>query len=272
MSNDTTSKTLLVAFVLCIVCSIVVASAAVLLKPLQIENKLLDKKQNILKAAGLYKEGLSTDQVDALFENIDIKIVDVETGAYLTAAQANESWEKSILDKPENYDQRKAAKMLGQYNIVPSSDDIASIKYQAKYATVYLAKNDLGKVESIILPVHGYGLWSTLYGFLALKTDVNSIVGMGFYEHAETPGLGGEVDNAKWKAIWPGKQAFDAEGNVAISIIKGNVNPNSPNKIHQVDGLAGATLTSRGVHNLIRFWLGENGFGPYLTKLKAEGV
>ena len=272
MSNDTTSKTLLVAFVLCIVCSIVVATAAVVLKPLQIENKLLDKKQNILKAAGLYQEGIDKDKVDELFKNIEIKIVDVETGAYLTAAQADESWEKSILENPESYDQRKAAKTLGQFNVVPSAEDTASIKYQAKYATIYLAKNDLGEVESIILPVHGYGLWSTLYGFLALKTDANSIVGMGFYEHAETPGLGGEVDNPKWKSIWPGKQAFDADGNVAVSVIKGNVNPNSPNKIHQVDGLAGATLTGRGVHNLIRYWLGENGFGPYLSKIKAEGV
>ncbi|MOA31350.1 Na(+)-translocating NADH-quinone reductase subunit C [compost metagenome] len=115
--------------------------------------------------------------------------------------------------------------------------------------------------------MRGYGLWSTLYGFLALKGDLNTVVGLGFYQHGETPGLGGEVDNPKWKALWNGKSLFDEQGQLAIQIIKGSVDAQSPNASHQVDGLAGATLTSKGVHNLLHFWLGENGFGPFLAKL-----
>ncbi|PCJ46070.1 MAG: Na(+)-translocating NADH-quinone reductase subunit C [Moraxellaceae bacterium] len=269
MSNDSTGKTLGVAFVLCIVCSIVVSTAAVMLKPLQLENKLLDKKTNILAAAGLLKTGAD---VEALFSNIDVKIVDRATGLYLEANPGLEGWEKSILDNPAAYDQRKSAKTNGQFTKLTSDQDIASIRKQAKYATVYHAKDSDGNVETIILPVHGYGLWSTLYGFIALKTDLSTVVGLGFYEHAETPGLGGEVDNPKWKGLWPGKQVFDAAGQLDISVIKGAVTGTTPNAGHKVDGLAGATLTSRGVHNLVNFWLGKDGFGPYLTKLKAEGV
>lgn len=269
MSNDSTGKTLTVAFILCIVCSIVVSSAAVILKPMQLENKLLDKKQNILAAAGLLKEGID---VDELFKNIDVKIVNRETGRYLESGPTLEAWEKSILDNPEAYDQRKAAKTIGRFTEISSEKDIASIRKQAKYATVYHAKGADGSVEAVILPMHGYGLWSTLYGFIALKTDLSTVVGLGFYEHAETPGLGGEVDNPKWKALWPGKQVFDAEGNVDIAIIKGSVGATTKNAEHKIDGLAGATLTSRGVDNLVNFWLGKDGFGPYLAKLKAEGV
>ena len=269
MSNDSTGKTLTVAFILCIVCSIVVSTAAVVLKPMQLENKLLDKKKNILAAAGLLKEGVT---VDELFKNIDVKIVDRATGLYLESTPTLESWEKSILDDPAAYDQRKAAKTIGQFTALTGEQDSASIRKQAKYATVYHAKGADGNVETVILPMHGYGLWSTLYGFIALKTDLNTVVGLGFYEHAETPGLGGEVDNPKWKALWPGKQVFNAEGDVEITVIKGTVSENTSNPEHKIDGLAGATLTSRGVHNLVNFWLGKDGFGPYLAKLKAEGV
>ncbi len=123
----------------------------------------------------------------------------------------------------------------------------------------------------MILPVRGYGLWSTLYGFLALESDGNTIAGLGFYEHGETPGLGGEVDNPRWKAQWPGKEVYE-DGDPVIRLIKGSVDPNAANAEHKVDGLAGATLTSKGVTNLLQFWLGERGFKPFLDNLKSGEV
>ncbi len=269
-SNDSTGKTLLVAFLLCVVCSIIVSTAAVALKGKQVHNKLLDKNRNILAAAGMLEEGKSVQEI---FEKrLEVKLVNIETGEYLTTETATEQWQKEALKNPVAYDQRKAAKTGDKNIILKGSEDIASIKRQAKYAVVYLAKDQDGKVDKIILPVHGYGLWSTLYGFLALQTDATTVVGLGFYEHGETPGLGGEVDNPKWKALWPGKEVFDETGDVSIRLIKGNVDPSNPNAEHMVDGLAGATLTSNGVTNLLRFWLGANGFGPYLEKVKEQGV
>ncbi len=155
---------------------------------------------------------------------------------------------------------------------MPSKKDLASIKRQAKFAAVYLVE-EKGGIEKVILPVHGLGLWSTLYGFIALDAkDLTTIKGLVFYEHAETPGLGGEVDNPNWKALWNGKQAFDESGRVRIEVIKGSVNPGNSEARYQVDGLSGATLTARGVDNMLKYWLGENGFGPFLARLKERGV
>ncbi len=255
-NKDSIKSTITVALLLCLVCSIIVAGSAVLLKPLQQANKALDKKTNILLAAGIETEGRD---VNVLFEQFTPQIVDLETGRYVTDVDV------------ATYDQRKAAKDPKLSDELSSDDDIASIGRRAKYATVYLLEKE-GQVERIILPIKGYALWSTLYGFLALEADANTVAGLGFYEHAETPGLGGEIDNPRWKALWPGKKMFDANGTLAVDLVKGSVDASNPKAIHQVDALSGATLTSNGVENLLLFWLGENGFGPYLKNLRAGGA
>lgn len=249
LPNDSTAKTIIVALALCLVCSIIVSSAAVGLKPKQIENKSKDVKQNILEVAGLMKPDAD---VDALFENIEALIVDLETGSYNNDIDAL------------NYDQRKAAKDPSMNLVLTAEQDLAKIKRRAKQATVYHVKEN-GKTKLLILPVHGYGLWSTMYGFLALESDGKTVYGIKFYEHGETPGLGGEIDNPKWRSLWPGKLLYDSNGDVALSVSR-----TPGNEASRVDGLAGATLTGNGVHNLIQYWLGQNGFGPYLKKFVAE--
>ncbi|MCL4158041.1 UNVERIFIED_CONTAM: hypothetical protein GTU68_043287, partial [Idotea baltica] len=194
LPNDSKKKTIAVALATCLVCSVLVSVAAVALKPLQESNKAFDKKRNILQIAGLMEEGKS---VDELFKQIEPRVVDVATGEY-----------------------RQASNDPAQNVILDSSDDIAGIKRRAKYASVYLVK-DGDAVKSYILPIKGYGLWSTLYGFLALESDAKTVVGLGYYEHAETPGLGGEVDNPGWKAKWIGKEVFDDDNQVFIEVVKG---------------------------------------------------
>ena len=108
-----------------------------------------------------------------------------------------------------------------------------------------------------------------MYGFLALEADGKTVRGINFYDQAETPGLGGEVVNPKWRAIWKGKKVYNEQGVPVLGLIKGNVDPSKPGSEYQVDGLAGATLTSQGVSNLIKYWLGQNGFGPFLEKFKT---
>jgi Na+-transporting NADH:ubiquinone oxidoreductase subunit C len=251
--NDSVLKTFTVALLVCLVCAVVVATAAVMLRPIQEVNKLLDKQINILMAAGLYTKGMDVQQA---FETIDRRFVDLRSGQYV--------------DMPESYEQRRAAKDPAASVRLDSKVDIASIRNQAKVAEVYLARDENGELSKIILPIHGYGLWSTLYGFLALEPDVNTIAGLGFYEHAETPGLGGEVDNPRWKGLWPGKSLFNEDGELAISVVKGTVDSGAADAQYKVDGLAGATLTTVGLNNLVRFWMGENGFGPYLDALNAQ--
>jgi Na+-transporting NADH:ubiquinone oxidoreductase subunit C len=251
MSNDSITKTLIVAGLLCIVCSVIVSYTAVTLKPVQERNKALETKKNILAAAGLLDEN---SNVEEQFKLITAKVIDLATG------------EISEQD-PERFDQKKAAK--NPETSVAITDDRAKIQRRSKYASVYLVQKD-NITDTIILPIHGKGLWSTMYAFLALAGDANTVKGLSFYEHGETPGLGGEVDNRLWKKKWIGKKVFDENWRPALKLPKGVVDPSKPDAIHEVDGLAGATLTTRGVENLILYWLGEDGFGPFLSKMRKQ--
>ena len=269
LGNDSLEKTIAIAVALCLVCAVLVSFAAVALKPLQIDNKAADMKKNILDVAGLLEEGANINT--AFAEKIEAKIVDLETGAYVENINADE------------YDQRKAAKDPAQSIAIPKDKDIAHIRVKAKYAKVFLVK-DGGKLKSIILPMHGYGLWSTLYGFLSLEADGQTVQSINFYDQQETPGLGGEVVNPNWRALWKGKKVYaESEqhsadkgsiseasvGEPALSLIKGAVDTTRPGSQYQVDGLAGATLTSTGVTNLVRYWMGNEGFAPYLKKVRT---
>jgi len=255
LPNDNPKKTLFVAILLCLVCSILVSTAAVSLKPLQTSNKKDDIKRNILAVTGLSDQDGSLDE---LFSRFDVKLVDLDTGLYA----------HTDID-PVVYDQRKASADPMMSVELPGGQDIAGISRRANMAPVYLLTEG-DTIKQVVLPVHGYGLWSTLYGFLSLEGDFNTITGLRFYEHAETPGLGGEVDNPKWRAKWDGKKVFDEEGNVEIRVVRGYVDEKTANAEHKVDGLSGATLTSNGVTNLLQYWLGDHGFGPYLKNMRTE--
>ncbi len=253
MSNkESAKKTIIVSLALCVVCSIVVSTAAVLLKPAQVANKSLDFKRNILQAAGLLDPALD---VETQFQQVTTKIVDLDAGTFTDQFE---------IDK---YDQRKASSDSSLSTSLSGDEDIAKIARRVNFAKVYLIESE-GGLDKLILPIKGYGLWSTLYGFVALEADLNTIVGVGFYEHGETPGLGGEIDNPSWKAQWVGKRVFTDSGELAVEVVKGKVNPQGAAAQHQVDGLSGATLTSRGVSNLMRFWLGEGAYASFLQNLK----
>jgi len=255
MSNDTVGRTLLVALLLCGICSVLVSVAAVGLRPQQERNRILEVRRNILRAAGFGSELAAGQPVKELFKHIEVKLVDLKTGKYVDR-------------DPADYSERAAAEDPKRSIALTPAQDKAGIKRRAKLAPVYLVKQD-GKLQRIILPVYGKGLWSTMYGFLALEPDTITVANLIFYEDAETPGLGGEIENPKWQAKWHGKQWMDADGQPKLDVIKGAVDPDNPRAKYQIDGLSGATLTSRGVENLMRFWAGENGFGPYLARLRS---
>ena len=269
LGNDSLEKTIAIAVALCLVCAVLVSFAAVALKPLQVGNKAADMKKNILDVAGLLEDGADINK--AFSDKIEAKIVDLETGEYVENINADE------------YDQRKAAKDPVQNVSIPKDKDIAHIRVKAKYAKVFLVKEN-GGTKSIILPINGYGLWSTLYGFLSLDPDGQTVQSINFYDQQETPGLGGEVVNPKWRALWKGKKVYaetdqpslekglitEADiGEPALSLIKGSVDNTKAGSQYQVDGLAGATLTSTGVTNLVRYWTSNEGFAPYLKKVRT---
>ena len=260
MPRETVGKTFFVAFAVCVVFSVLVSSAAVYLRPVQELNKLLDKQRNILSAAGLIEEGGVIDKafIDGAFAGIEARLVDLQTGEYVAGVD------------PATFDPREAARDPSRSVAIPTAEDLAGIKRRATQAAVYLVR-DGDRVTKVILPIYGKGLWSTMYGFIALDArDVSTIRGLVFYEHGETPGLGGEVENPRWQALWNGKRAFGEGGDLRISIIKGQVDVSRPGAEYQVDGLSGATITSRGVHGTLHYWLSDGGFGPYIERLRAR--
>jgi Na+-transporting NADH:ubiquinone oxidoreductase subunit C len=288
MPRDSIKHTFIVAVSVCAACSLVVSMAAVALKGFQDRNRLLDRQRNILLVAGFDpKEIDEADEVESLFaQRIKDTIIELETGEDVTSQYTeNLSQGQEPRAAVQSFDQLKGPK-LGNPDLaekLSSSEDIATIKWQENRGHVYELMSADGKtVEKYIFPIRGYGLWSTLYGFICLESDLNTIAGLSFYEHGETPGLGGEVDNERWKEIWAkghmdetGKErirlkVYDESGNVEISVIKGQVNITNEMAEFQVDGLSGATITSNGVSNLLQFWMGDTGYKPYIEKERAR--
>jgi len=251
-NNDSIKKTLFVVIALSLVCSIIVSTAAVVLKPKQQANAVLDQQTKILEVAGIDLAG----DIPALYaENIEPRLVDFATGDFVDGDAAA-------------YDQRKAAKDPAQSIKLSAEDDIAKILRRANTGTVYLVK-DGAETSKVIIPVHGNGLWSMMYAFVAVETDGNTVSGITYYEQGETPGLGGEVENPTWRAQFVGKKLFDENHKPAIQVVKGGAPQGSE---HGVDGLSGATLTSVGVQHTFDFWLGDMGFGPFLAKVRDGGL
>lgn len=259
MSRESLPKTIRIALMLCVFCSLVVSLAAVSLRPLQEANKRELTQTEILKAAGVFDDSKNAPPVSEQFKQIEAKLIDISTGLEV---------DPSTVDA-ETYDPMKAAGDPKLSSEIPSSEDIAGIKRRENYTFVYLLK-DGDSFSKVILPIYGKGLWSTMYGYLALEKDLKTVAGITFYDHGETPGLGGEIENPSWQQSWVGKQAREEAGGElvpAIEVVKGGVNESSPEAEHQIDALSGATITSNGVENTIAYWLGDDGFKLFLKRL-----
>jgi len=244
------------------VCSIVVSGTAVVLKPMQDANRILDRNKNILSAAGLFDPRQDGDEVVAeRFSQFSPYVIDLNAQRVLSEAQL----EQLQIDI-DVYDQRLVINDPKYSEALDRQEDVANIKRRAIYPMIYVVADD-AEIETIVVPVSGYGLWGILYGFLALEGDANTVKGLAFYELKETPGLGAEVRNPRWMALWPGKKIYDEEGDVGLRVIKGQGSGD-----YQIDGLSGATLTSRGVDNLIQYWLGDDAYGPILKQLRETGL
>jgi len=252
-NKDSFGRTLIFVLITCLVCSVIVAGAAVGLKDLQIANKALDKQTKILEASGRLASA-GNDIPAAYAKYVDAKLLDLKSGEFV---QGN----------TDTFDQRIMA--LSSDTSIKPVKDIAKINRRANQTIVYLVKDDAGKVDTVVLEMRGSGLWSMMYAFVGLETDLNTVKSVIYYDQGETPGLGGEVENPKWKQQWVGKKLFDNNGDVAIRVVKGGAKADD---IHGVDGLSGATLTGKGVENTFMFWLSEEGFGPFIAKHKNGGL
>jgi len=261
MPDESMKKTIIVALAVCIACSLLVSTAEVTLRDFRYKNKKLDRIRNILRAAEL-PDGRD-EAVKVYEERVRPVLVDLRSGKPVPRNEFNE------LLNIDSFDIRKLAADSRYGRSIPKGKDIAGLGRVTSYMPIYFIL-DGEEVRSIVFPIIGHGIWSTLYGFIALERNLKTVRGFTIYEHGETPGLGGEVDNPRWKKTWKGKQAFDEEGNLRISVIKGDVDSSRPNAAFQIEGLSGATLTTHGVDGMVRFWLGENGYSTLIQKLRED--
>ena len=243
-------KNLFIPLLACIACAVIVSFTAVSVRSTQDLNLENDKKSKILLAAGINSENINEE-----FEKIEIIYVNFKSN--------------ELVEMDEKYDHLKATLKSDLSTAVPKEKDIAILKRMENVGPMYLWFDKEDNIEKVVLPIRGYGLWGTLYGYISLASDLNTINGIEFYEHKETPGLGGEVDNPNWKNIWVGKEIYQS-GDVKLQVIKGAVDKNMNDAKYMVDGLSGATLTSRGVSNMIEYWFSDSGYLKLLENFDYE--
>ena len=241
-------RALRVALGVALVCSLLVSVTAVTLRPYYTANLEAER----IARLGSILAALHDVTGEIRPQDIETRIVNLETGNY-----------QDDID-PSTWDIRKATGDPSQSVAIPPEHDVAQIKRRAKDSVVYLVRKPDGSKSAVILPVWGVGYQSALYGYLALSADLDEILALKFYEQNETPGLGNRIQDPAWEKLWEGKKPFDESGSVAITV-GGEGRGDSPG---HVDGISGATRTSLGVNGLVRFWLGDFGFGVYLDRLR----
>lgn len=260
MNNDSPQKALLMIFVTALACSILVSVAAISLRPIQLTHKLLERARNVIQLTGLVSaeqyDELSDEDLLVLYGQLDRRIVNIDEQTF--AADIN----------PDTFDQRKAANDAERSVDIPAEFDVASLGHRSRYAMVYMVWQE-DQLQRIILPIHGQGMWSTIYGYIALASDLNTIEGVSFYEQAETPGLGDQILRPQWQAQWQGRKLLDTTGKLRFRISTGSVEPGSSAATHEVDALSGATVTANGVSSLVAYWFGDHGFQPFLQQLRT---
>ena len=254
---DSTRYTVVFATIVCVVCALLVAVAAVSLQPRQAANARLYMEKNVLVAAGLLAPGqdVSEREVRAIFDQrIKVRLVDFATGELVPADRID----------ARNYDQRKARNDPDASRVAPPNN--AGIGRMPSYGIVYFIMKD-NAVDQLVIAVEGLGMWGTIYGFLSLAPDGNTVRGLTYYDQKETPGLGGEIGNPKWQGLWRGRKGFDDQWNARITVIKGEAGSPEVDPL-RVDGLSGATVTSNAVTRLMQFWLSDNGYGKFLKRFR----
>jgi len=257
MPNESPLKAVIVTLAVCLVGSVLVAGSAVLLRPAQIANKQQEQQARIAEIIAQLPDGAKRLTIlDGL--RMEARVIDLATGKPVPSIDA------------DRFDARRAARDPERSIAIPRQRDLAQIKRRARHAVIYLVRQER-RLKLIILPVHGRGFGSTLYGYIGISGDMRTVVGLSFYEHGETPGLGALIDSPAWRNRWRGRNIWDDSGKPVLGVARGAVDPGSPEARYMVDGLTGATWTSRGVTNLLRFWLGDDGFGPYLRRLREGG-
>jgi len=259
MGKDSPLKALIVVLAVSLACSILVSTASITLKPIQLLNQKVERSRHIVALTGLVPidKELSNEEILQAVEQLDVRVINIATGEF----------DDSI--DPEQFDTRAAVNNPELSVAIAAADDLARLGRRAQHAIVYLVWED-NELKRTIVPIHGQGMWSTLYGLLALEVDLNTIAAVTFYEQGETAGLGDQITQPDWQAKWQGRQIYNDQGEVHFRVAAGSVADGTPAARHQVDAISGATVTADSVSRLVEFWFGANVYQTFLNNLKNQ--
>lgn len=259
MNTDKPGTALLIVVLVALVCSVLVSASTVGLRPIQERNALIERSRNIVALSGLVEPGqsLSGEEVLAALQQMDARVINIDTGEFDDAIDPDEFQPRAAVLDPE----------LG--TAIPADLDLAQLGRRSRFEIVYLAY-DRGEIARVILPIVGQGMWSTLYGYIALESDLSTIAAATFYEQAETAGIGDRIADPDWLAGWEGRALYAADGSYRFRIAPGPVDPGSAAAAHEVDGISGASVTATAVSRLVRYWFGPHGYAPFLESLRNE--
>lgn len=219
------SYTVFFAAIICIACSLTLSVTSALLRERQDEQSELDRRLNILKAFDVpirdaQGRKLGVQEVNRIFgEHIQEVVIDTSSG-----------------------------------QVVPnlSSFDLTRAQIESREKLPLYEWRDGDEIRKVAFPTSGKGLWSTIYGYMALDSDLDTILGVTFYRHGETPGLGGEISADWFQNQFRGKKILRNGKLQTFQIVKGRVADRYPSgNDHAVDGISGATLTGKGINQFL---------------------
>ncbi len=244
--NDSRGKMLAMAFLVSAGSALAVSSAAVLLGP-RLDANRAAAQQARLEAMLAELPALADILSGTGAESLEILVADLRTGGLADIDPAG--FDPAALG-PEDQTELSA------------EADIAGIGTRPDLVPIYLAR-DGDEIAVAVLPVIGQGYQSRIEAYLALEGDLDTVAGLTITEQGETPGLGAVIQTASWQGQWPGTLLTDEAGDLAVAVVRGGAD-----EAWEVDAITGATRTSNGVQNMIRFWVGPNGYGPILDGLR----
>jgi len=251
--NDDPVKIVGMAFAVALGCAVVVSSAAIMLEPRQTAH--LEAARAARMAAMLETlPGMAEVLAETGADSLSTYLVDLASGRIVPGADA------------ENYDMAAVAADPETMVEIPPALDVAGLRQRAPFAPVHILERN-GDVELVVLPVTGTGYQSRISALLALQSDLTTVAALTITGQGETAGLGARIEDPAWQALWPGHEVFNDNGEIVIAVVRGQAS--GP---YEVDGISGATRTGNGVTNMLRYWLGEHGFGPFLQRLHTEGL
>jgi len=263
-SNDDLVKIIGMAVLVALVSSAAVSLTAVMLRPYQEANRAAEQQARMDKMLDtlpgmrdlMMGSGMMMDSgmMGSGVATLETRLVNLDDGSFARGVDAAEFDLAAALQDPE-------ASIALEPDV-----DIAGIKRRANQSPVYVLHKN-GDLKLVVLPVYGAGYQSTVRAVLAIEPDLVTIAALAIIEQGDTPGFGARIEEPEWLALWPGKKIADETGSIRIELVRGQAS--TP---YEVDGISGATRTSTGVTNILRFWLGDKGFGPFLTRLRQEGL